>query len=98
MNLGRNAAQALAGEGGLISIGAWQDTERATIEIADTGKGVPSEAQAHLFEAFAGSTRPGGTGLGLPIAREIMRAHGGDIELVHSGEDGTTFRLSLPAR
>jgi signal transduction histidine kinase len=98
MNLGRNAVQALDGEGGLISIGAWQDTERATIEIADTGKGVPSEARAHLFEAFAGSTRPGGTGLGLPIAREIMRAHGGDIELIQSGEDGTAFRLSLPAR
>jgi signal transduction histidine kinase len=98
MNLGRNAVQALAGEGGLISIGAWQDADRAIIEIADTGKGVPSEARAHLFEAFAGSTRPGGTGLGLPIAREVMRAHGGDIELVHSGEDGTAFRLSLPSR
>ena len=53
---------------------------------------------AHLFEAFSGSTRPGGTGLGLPIAREIMRAHGGDVELVHSGPDGTVFRLTLPTR
>jgi signal transduction histidine kinase len=59
---------------------------------------VPPAAQAHLFEAFAGSTRPGGTGLGLPIAREIMRAHGGDVELVHTGDDGTAFHLTLPAR
>ena len=68
------------------------------IELADTGKGIPNAARAHLFEAFAGSTRPGGTGLGLPIAREIMRAHGGDIELVQSGPEGTVFRLTLPAQ
>jgi signal transduction histidine kinase len=98
MNLGRNAVQALSDAGGLISIGAWEAGEDLIIEIADTGKGIPSEAQAHLFEPFSGSTRPGGTGLGLPIAREIMRAHGGDIELIHTGADGTVFRLNLPRR
>lgn len=98
MNLGRNAVQALADGGGLISIGAWQAGNQTVIEIADTGKGIPDAAREHLFEAFSGSTRPGGTGLGLPIAREIMRAHGGDIELVHTGPDGTVFRLTLPTR
>jgi signal transduction histidine kinase len=98
MNLGRNAAQAQSDGGGLISIGAWQAGDDTVIELADTGKGIPSTAQAHLFEAFSGSTRPGGTGLGLPIAREIMRAHGGDIALVHTGADGTVFRLTLPRR
>ena len=68
------------------------------IEIADTGRGIPKAAQAHLFEAFSGSARPGGTGLGLPIAREIMRAHGGDVVLAHTGEEGTVFRLTLPLR
>jgi signal transduction histidine kinase len=97
LNLARNAEEALA-EGGLISISAWRQRGRMVIELADTGKGVPEAAQAHLFEAFAGSTRPGGTGLGLPIAREIMRAHGGDIELAHTGDDGTAFRLTLPDR
>ena len=63
------------------------------IELADTGQGIPEAAQAHLFEAFSGSTRPGGTGLGLPIAREIMRAHGGDIELVQTG--ARRHRVSL---
>ena len=66
------------------------------IELADTGQGIPDAARAHLFEAFSGSTRPGGTGLGLPIAREIMRAHGGDIELVQTGTEGTVFRLTVP--
>jgi signal transduction histidine kinase len=98
MNLARNAVQALAEEGGLISISAWRQRGQMVIEIADTGSGVPPAAQAHLFEAFAGSTRPGGTGLGLPIAREIMRAHGGDVDLAHSGDDGTAFRLTLPDR
>jgi signal transduction histidine kinase len=98
LNLAQNANQALAEDGGLISTSAWRQGDRVIIEIADTGKGVPSEAQAHLFEAFSGSTRPGGTGLGLPIAREIMRAHGGDIALAHTGDDGTAFRLTLPDR
>ncbi|MGH6945460.1 MAG: sensor histidine kinase, partial [Geminicoccaceae bacterium] len=98
LNLARNAAQALAADGGLISISGWQDGERTVIEMADTGKGILSSAKAHLFEAFSGSTRPDGTGLGLPIAREIMHAHGGEIELAHSGEDGTIFRLALPMR
>jgi len=98
LNLGRNAQQALARDGGLISINAWPERERIVIELADTGRGIPEAARAHLFEAFSGSARPGGTGLGLPIAREIMRAHGGDIELAHTGADGTVFRLVLPTR
>ncbi|MBV9734992.1 MAG: ATP-binding protein, partial [Acidisphaera sp.] len=48
-----------------------------------------------LFRPFVGSGR-GGTGLGLAIARDLMRAHGGDIELAASGPGGTTFRLILP--
>ncbi|HEX6114492.1 MAG TPA: HAMP domain-containing sensor histidine kinase [Geminicoccaceae bacterium] len=98
MNLGRNAAEALSGTGGLIAITAWQSAEETVLEIADTGRGIPKGAQAHLFEAFSGSARPGGTGLGLVIAREIMRAHGGDLMLAHTGADGTVFRLTLPAR
>jgi signal transduction histidine kinase len=96
MNLSRNAVQALTDGGGLISVGAWQAGNDLVIELADTGKGIPNAARAHLFEAFSGSARPGGTGLGLPIASEIMRAHGGDIELVQTGVDGTVFRLTLP--
>jgi signal transduction histidine kinase len=97
MNLSRNAAQALGDGGGLISAGAWQAGDDLVIELADTGKGIPNAARAHLFEAFSGSARPGGTGLGLPIAREIMRAHGGNIELVQTGVEGTVFRLTLPS-
>jgi signal transduction histidine kinase len=98
MNLARNSAEALADGGGLVSITAWPSADGIVIEMADTGRGIAKDARAHLFEAFSGSARPGGTGLGLPIAREIMRAHGGDLELAHTGGDGTVFRLVLPRR
>lgn len=102
MNLGRNAQQAMQGQidddgAGLVSFMAWQSGRELLIEIADTGPGIPDNARGHLFEAFSGSSRPGGTGLGLAIAREIMRAHGGDIELDRSDGDGTAFKLRLPA-
>ena len=102
VNLGRNAEiamrdQAEKGQAGMISVTAWRQSSTLHIEVTDTGPGIPMRAQEHLFEAFAGSTEPGGTGLGLAIAHEIMRAHGGDIELDRTGEDGTTFRLSLPS-
>ena len=102
MNIGRNAQQALQGQGddeqaGLVSFMAWQSGRELHVEVTDTGPGIPDNARDHLFEAFSGSTRPGGTGLGLAIAREIMRAHGGDVELDRSDADGTVFRLRLPA-
>jgi signal transduction histidine kinase len=101
MNLGRNAQQAMQGQtdddsAGLVSFMAWQSGREILMEVADTGPGIPENAREHLFEAFAGSTQPGGTGLGLAIAREIMRAHGGEIELDRSSADGTAFRLRLP--
>ncbi len=48
-----------------------------------------------MFEAFQGSTRTGGAGLGLAIAAELVRAHGGEIRLVE-GTIGATFRLTIP--
>jgi signal transduction histidine kinase len=51
-----------------------------------------------LFQPFAGTTRSGGSGLGLAISRELIQAHGGDLVLVSTGESGTRFRLTVPAR
>jgi signal transduction histidine kinase len=64
--------------------------------VADDGPGIAPAAREHLFQPFAGSTRRGGTGLGLPIAREVLRAHGGDVVLQESGAGGTRFRMELP--
>ncbi len=99
-NLGKNAVEAGADR---ITLTAREEPAGeeggglTVIEVADNGPGLPEAARKHLFQPFTGSARPGGTGLGLAIAREIMRTHAGDIELVTTGETGTTFRLTLPA-
>ena len=92
-NLGRNAV-----EGGArrVEIRSTKTAHQLVIDVIDDGSGLSASAQEKLFEPFVGSSRRGGTGLGLAIARELMRAHGGDIELVKSGQDGTVFQLSIP--
>ena len=93
-NLARNACQAMPA-GGIVYISAMSTGNNVVIEIADTGGGLNETALDHLFEAFRGS-RNGGTGLGLAIARELVRAHGGELELARTGPLGTTFRITLP--
>lgn len=97
LNLGRNAVDAL-GEGGEISVAGRRENGWVRIEVADTGPGLPERARKHLFEPFSGSAKSGGVGLGLAIARELVRGHGGDLQLVKSDVGGTTFRIDLPDR
>jgi signal transduction histidine kinase len=89
-----------AGEAGArtLHIDARRDRDRVLIDIADDGVGIPPRARERLFQPFSGSTREGGSGLGLVIAREIINAHGGELTLVETGANGTTFRIDLPAR
>jgi signal transduction histidine kinase len=97
LNLLRNAAEALKHRpGGAIAVSAERLGPLARIEIADNGPGIPLSAQEKLFRPFAPSTRPGGSGLGLAIARDLARAHGGDVTLVSTGADGTRFRIDIP--
>ena len=95
LNLGRNAIDAMDGNGE-VRVSAVLRNGLAVIEVADTGPGLPARAREHLFEPFAGSTHPGGSGLGLPIAREILHAHGGEISIARSDATGTAIRLELP--
>jgi len=103
LNLARNALQALESRApnepgrDQLRITGRREGAVVSVEISDTGPGVPERARAHLFEAFQGSTRRGGSGLGLAIAAELVRAHGGDIRLV-DGTIGATFRLTIPDR
>jgi hypothetical protein len=106
MNLVRNAVEAVeehaargdSSEDGAIRLRAWREGGVVSIEVADNGPGVPQRVREHLFEAFRGSARSGGTGLGLNIARELARAHGGDIQLVSEAGSGAVFRLAIPDR
>ncbi|WP_239024978.1 sensor histidine kinase [Rhodoligotrophos defluvii] len=103
MNLLRNAVEALdeAGpsrlpeEDGFVRIRAWREGTVVTVQVVDNGPGIPEKARAHLFEAFLGAGRSGGTGLGLAISAELVRAHGGELRLVHS-EVGADFRVIIP--
>lgn len=97
-NLVRNARQALAssGEGGEVCVSARDEGENWVIEVMDTGPGLPEKAREHLFQPFHGGARKGGTGLGLAIAADLVRGHGGALELTRTGPEGTVFTIRLP--
>lgn len=94
-NLGRNAFEAGAGRV-TVSVSQADDTG-LVVSMADNGPGLARAARDSLFKPFRGSARKGGTGLGLVIARDVMQAHGGDLELGESGDSGTVFQLTFPA-
>ncbi len=97
-NLVRNARQAIDAKGqpGTIEISAGEDEAEWWIRVGDTGPGLPARAREHLFSAFQGGARKGGTGLGLAIAAELVRGHGGRLDLARSDEEGTEFTIHLP--
>lgn len=94
LNLGRNAYEAGAN---LVTISANIADSGLLIEVADDGHGISPVARDRLFQAF-GTAKAGGTGLGLAISRDLLRAHGGDIQLAESKPGSTRFLLVLPAR
>jgi signal transduction histidine kinase len=96
LNLARNAVGAIAGEG-RVRLAARNCDGGAELLVADTGGGLPEAARLHLFEPFVAAGRSGGTGLGLAIARDLVTAHGGEIGVLRTGPQGTTFRIFLPA-
>lgn len=102
LNLTRNALQALEAEkdGTLvrrISLSAERHESCVHIEVSDTGPGIPENTQKGLFKAFHSGAKTGGIGLGLAIVAELLRAHGGTIQLDCS-QPGTCFKIELPDR
>jgi signal transduction histidine kinase len=97
-NLVANAIQYTTS--GSISIGAGRTIDRAWIEVEDTGSGIAPETCAHIFDPFyrgvPGQRFPQGMGLGLAIARDITRAHGGDIAVQSEVGRGSRFTIDLP--
>ncbi len=92
-NLLRNAAEAGANT---LRITTESAPDGLSITVADDGPGLPQAVQTHLFRPFVAGGRVGGSGLGMAIARDLVRAHGGELTLVSTGKTGTTFRLVLP--
>lgn len=102
LNLIINALEAIQGEGKVaISIRRTESDseaefdEEAVIEVSDTGTGISEADLARIFHPFFTTTK-GGTGLGLPAVRRIVRAHGGRVEAKSTVGEGSTFTIYLP--
>jgi signal transduction histidine kinase len=98
LNLVRNAREAIGERPGRIGVVAEAREGEVELRVVDDGPGVPAAVEPRLFESFGGTSKDGGSGLGLAICREIVRAHGGEIELTETGPEGTVFTIRLPER
>jgi signal transduction histidine kinase len=102
LNLLLNAIEAIEHDGRVTIRVSCQSGEsearphdEAIIEVTDTGRGIAAEDLNHIFNPFFTKTS-GGTGLGLPAVRRIVRAHGGRVEVTSTPGSGSTFTLRLP--
>jgi len=94
LNLVLNAQQAMP-DGGQLVVRTSTAGDRVTLDLIDTGCGMDENTRQHVFDAFF-STKRGGSGLGLPTARKIIEAHGGQITLQSEPGRGTQFTIKLP--
>jgi signal transduction histidine kinase len=85
-------------EGGRLSLAARADYGGVALVVTDTGGGIPAGDLPRVFEPLYTTKPPGrGTGLGLPILREIVEAHGGTVHLESRAGEGTSAVVRLPA-
>jgi signal transduction histidine kinase len=94
LNLMVNATQAMT-EGGELLVCVRRKAREAVLEVTDTGPGIDEENRAKIFQVYY-STKSGGTGLGLPTTRRIIREHGGSIRVDSECGKGTQFTILLP--
>jgi signal transduction histidine kinase len=100
LNLLSNAAKFLPDEGGRVEVRLTTNAQGLKVEVQDNGRGVPDEQQASIFERFRqggdATHRPQGTGLGLPISRQIVEHFGGRLWLRSGPGQGACFAFELP--
>jgi signal transduction histidine kinase len=100
LNLLSNAIK-FTGQGS-ITLSVKKGETECLLAVMDTGPGIPQEMQARIFEPFVqaadGVKHAQGTGLGLPISRSLVQAHGGELWLESTPGEGTTFFFTLPFR
>jgi signal transduction histidine kinase len=100
MNMVGNAVDAVAPETGKVSVGTHFDNDAgiADIIVADNGQGIAREKIEEIFEPFKSGKGQGGTGLGLAVARKIVKEHHGRIVVDSEPGEGTSFRVRLPVQ
>jgi len=96
LNLFINAQQAM-NEGGELIIRTDRQEKQVVIQISDTGGGIPPEVLPHIFDTYY-TSRPQGSGLGLPTAKKIVELHGGTIQVDSTSGKGTSFTVRLPVQ
>jgi signal transduction histidine kinase len=101
-NILKNAI-AYTAEGGRVLLHAGGDRKAAAITVSDNGRGIAPADQARVFDRFSRTAEPRGAdgaalGLGLPLARQFVEAHGGTVDLLSEPGEGTTVTLRLPRK
>jgi signal transduction histidine kinase len=94
LNLVRNSLEAMP-RGGALAISTQKRNGEAILSVADTGKGMSEEDLKQVFVPFF-TTKPRGTGLGLPLTQQILHAHGAVLECASIAGKGTTFTIHFP--
>lgn len=85
-------------QGGRVTVSTAVEGPSAELRISDTGQGIPPEELPHVFDRFfrGRGARAAGSGVGLTVVRELVRAHGGDVHVASEPGQGTTFTVRLP--
>jgi signal transduction histidine kinase len=94
LNIATNALEAMP-DGGRLGMALGADNGRVTIKIRDSGPGIPADAVAKIYGMYF-TTKNGGTGIGLYVARSVVETHGGSIQVDSHPGEGTCFTVSLP--
>jgi signal transduction histidine kinase len=95
VNIMQNGANAMGTAGGTLTVEALTADDGVAFRISDTGPGIPPEVRDRIFNPFF-TTRPEGTGLGLPIANKVVEGHGGHIHVENGEHGGAVFTLWFP--
>lgn len=95
-NLLQNACEAAPPASGKVEVKARGTDHHIEIFVADNGAGIPESVRNDIFQPFVTYGKEGGTGLGLAVAQKIIRDHGGEVKVQSTGNEGTTFALTLP--
>ena len=94
LNLLRNSIESLT-SGGIIKISVIEKSKTVEIKLSDTGTGIAPDRVDKIFEPFF-TTKEIGTGLGLPLSKQMVEEHGGSIKYINDDSEGAVFFIKLP--